>query len=134
MPRTAPDYAPFRALLSAPYPLPAFIRRPRLTAPDRYMSGSYDIPLIDPVTRGAISQGFPYDPDWRNRPPAILPNPYPKRTPEEEADAKQRKEKRLRLKREKRMMDRELSIIAPGPGMARQMIMREVRMTSQCSS
>jgi len=93
MPRHTPDYAPFRALLSAPYPLPRFITRPEtLTGVENRVSVSKV-----PATK------FPYDPDWRNRQPAILPVPYPKRTPEEDAQAEQRKGRRARMKKERRL-------------------------------
>jgi hypothetical protein len=98
MPRHTNDYAPFRALLSAPYPLPVLIRQP----PERLANH----PTIQPPATDSASikdHGFPYIPDWRSRQPAILPIPYPKRTPEEEAEVRENKMRRSRLKRERRM-------------------------------
>ena len=99
MPRSTPDYAPFRALLSAPYPLPAFIRQtqPALSAP---LSTSCD--SIGPSATVA-SNPFPYDAEWRDRPPALAPVPYPERTTQDELEYQARKQRRAQRKRDRRI-------------------------------
>ena len=99
MPRYTPDYAPFRALLSAPYPLPAFIRQkqPALSAT---LSTSCDT-IGPPAT--IASNPFPYDAEWRNRPPALAPVPYPERTTQDQLEAQARKQRRAQRKRDRRI-------------------------------
>lgn len=124
------NYAPARALLSSPYPLPNFIRRPdpppevleaqrrlreeaeaanaaRLAAGQIIQPCPQPDPAegpVDPIAQAAAAQGLPYDPNWRDRPPAIPPIPYAPKTPEEQAQADRRKAIRKQVKRIRRML------------------------------
>ena len=81
-----------------PIPLPPCPPLPPSPLPNRKTTTP-----LDPVATAAQVQGFPYDPTWRERPPAAGPVPYPARTPEQEAQSAARNEMRLELRRYRRI-------------------------------
>ena len=86
-----------------PGPPPPFPIPPCPPLPPSPVANRRTTPPPDAVAAAAHARGFPYDPNWRERPPATGPIPYPPRTPEQEAQAAARKEIRLELRRYRRI-------------------------------
>lgn len=101
MPKDRADYRVARAALSAPYPLPIIITRAQGERPPT------PHPEVSPDTNQDQAEiiylnGFPYNPRWKERRPAIEPIPYPPADDAEKERRKVRREWKIRLRRERR--------------------------------
>ena len=107
MPRHTVSWAPGRALISGPYPLPNLILQPVRRQLQASHSESHSTRQITPAPDTetavqAVAAGFPFDPNWRSHGPAIPPIPYPPKTPEQIAESQRLKKIRQEIRKARR--------------------------------